>query len=117
MELKPNKKVLAERAQHARATKNARMVKSNVSMVTSAVEKWLDRIAFWKATTAKKRFLKQRKVRKAAHIARLERDRDYRAWCEKRRRDYVRCRVNSCHRAFETAWRVGYFNPTVVIEG
>jgi hypothetical protein len=91
MELKPNRKVLAERKQHAQATKSARMIKSNVSAVTSAIEKWLDRIAFWKANTAKKRFLKQRKARKAAHLARLERDPKYAKRCAKRIRDQARC--------------------------
>ena len=94
MDLKPNRKVLVERADHARATKNARKT-------SNAIEKWLDGIAFWKANTAKKRFLKRRKVRKAAHVARREREPIYNAWCEKRHLDYMRCRANSCHNA---AW-------------
>ncbi len=97
MDLKPNRKVLAERASHASATKNSRMVKSNASTVISAIEQWLDRIAFWKANTAKKRFLKQRKVRRAAHLARMERDPKYHRRMKKQSRDYVKCRLNSCH--------------------
>lgn len=96
MELKPNRKVLMERAEHARATKNTRMIKSTARKTATAIEKWLDGIAFWKANTAKKRFLKRRKVRKAQHADRRH-DPVYRAWCDKRYQDYARCRINSCH--------------------
>ncbi len=91
MDLKRNRQVLAKRAQHAQATKSGRMVKSTARKTATAIEKWLDGIAFWKANTAKKRFLKQRKARKAAHLARLERDPKYAKRCAKRLQDQARC--------------------------
>lgn len=45
----------------------------------------------------KRRHRKRRAERKAKHAARMERNPTYRLKMKKQRRDYVKCRLNSCH--------------------
>lgn len=62
-------------------------------------ERWgFTTLRAWMTTRARKRrHRKQRKVRRAAHLARMERSEVYRFKMKKQRRDYVKCRLNSCH--------------------
>jgi len=78
--------ILAQRQDHARVTryKSRRFTRSNTGIAYRIVKD-------------SRQHKRTRAAQHAAHLRRLDRDPKYRARCEKRRRDYVRCRVNSCH--------------------
>lgn len=82
------------------------MTRSNEGIARRAHSDVIEQRERWGFTTLKewmtkrsrkRRYAKARKDRQRRHAARVLRDAKYAARCAKRRRDYVACRVGSCH--------------------
>lgn len=82
------------------------MLRSNEGIARRAYRDVAEQRERWGYTTLlewmskrarKRRHRKQRAERQAKHAARMERDPKYARRMKKQRRDYVKCRLNSCH--------------------
>ena len=82
------------------------MTRSNEGIARRAYRDMIEQREQWGFTTLKewmskrarkRRHRKQRAERIAKHTVRMERDPKYAARMKKQRRDYVKCRLNSCH--------------------